>query len=41
MNFFEFDEDIEVADYLKTTFYKIVHFSDTELTVIKVAMEQI
>lgn len=37
----DFDEDIETNDYLKLIFNKIVNLSDYELTIIKIALEEI
>lgn len=37
----DFDENIETNDYLKLIFNKIVNLSDYELTIIKIALEEI
>lgn len=37
----DFDENVETNDYLKLIFNKIVNLSDYELTIIKIALEEI
>lgn len=38
---FEYDEDIEIEEYLKSTYYKVINLSDNEINVVKVAMEEV
>lgn len=38
---FDFDEDEEIDEYLKITFYGILNLSDDDFSILKVAMEEV
>lgn len=38
---FEFDENDEIEEYLKISFFGILNFSDEDLSILRVAMEEV
>lgn len=38
---FEYEENAEIEEYLKSAFYKVINLSDNEINIVKVAMEEV